>query len=50
MLEIQSLSKVYPNGTHALDSFTLTVAQGEPWRSSAGPLWKKHAPQIAGRA
>lgn len=29
MLEIQSLSKVYPNGTHALDSFTLTVAQGE---------------------
>ncbi|MCM2474959.1 ABC transporter ATP-binding protein [Rhizobium sp. CG5] len=29
MLEIQKLSKVYPNGTHALDNFSLNVAEGE---------------------
>jgi sulfonate transport system ATP-binding protein len=29
MLEIHALSKVYPNGTHALDSISLTVGEGE---------------------
>ncbi len=29
MLDIRNLSKVYPNGTHALDAFSLSVRQGE---------------------
>jgi ABC-type nitrate/sulfonate/bicarbonate transport system, ATPase component len=29
MLEIKSLAKVYPNGTHALDGFSATIQQGE---------------------
>ena len=29
MLEIQSLAKVYPNGTHALHNFSLTIGKGE---------------------
>lgn len=29
MLELQNLSKIYPNGVHALDSFSLTVREGE---------------------
>lgn len=29
MLEIQALTKVYPNGVHALEGFSLTVRQGE---------------------
>lgn len=29
MLDIHALSKVYPNGTHALDSISLTVGEGE---------------------
>ncbi len=29
MLDIRNLSKVYPNGTHALDGFSLSVREGE---------------------
>ncbi|NNU49615.1 ABC transporter ATP-binding protein [Rhizobium sp. WYCCWR 11279] len=29
MLEIRSLSKVYPNGTHALQDFSLSIGKGE---------------------
>ncbi|QRM57590.1 ABC transporter ATP-binding protein [Sinorhizobium sp. BG8] len=29
MLELQTLTKVYQNGVHALDNFSLTVAEGE---------------------
>lgn len=29
MLQIENLSKIYPNGVHALDSFTLSIAHGE---------------------
>ncbi|MBX4888552.1 ABC transporter ATP-binding protein [Rhizobium bangladeshense] len=29
MLDISSLSKIYPNGTHALQDFSLSIARGE---------------------
>lgn len=29
MLELQNLTKVYPNGVHALEAFSLTVREGE---------------------
>ena len=29
MLEIRNLSKIYPNGTHALDNFSLDISAGE---------------------
>ncbi|MBA5801853.1 ABC transporter ATP-binding protein [Rhizobium changzhiense] len=29
MLEIRSLSKIYPNGTHALQDFSLSIGKGE---------------------
>ncbi|SCX36197.1 Bicarbonate transport ATP-binding protein CmpD [Agrobacterium rosae] len=29
MLDIRSLSKVYPNGTQALEKFSLSVSEGE---------------------
>ncbi|MBB4465244.1 ABC-type nitrate/sulfonate/bicarbonate transport system ATPase subunit [Rhizobium leguminosarum] len=29
MLDIRSLSKIYPNGTHALQDFSLSIGKGE---------------------
>ena len=36
MLDISSLSKIYPNGTHALQDFSLSIARGELLALSGG--------------